>query len=176
MVGYGCISGALREDEFLAAFERAGFHGVEVASWSDEPWRTVEGIQFRSVTVTAWKGKQGDCWDCNQAVLYKGPYKSVLDDDGHTYPRGQRIAVCAKTFELLKAGPYAEQFVFLEPRIPVALEDAEPFPCAPPAHAATAASGWEAREAQVLKRDPRQSKGVDYELTADGTCSTESCC
>ena len=55
----GCISGALREDEFLAAFERAGFHGVRILERAETPWQVVEGIEFRSLTVEAFKGKQG---------------------------------------------------------------------------------------------------------------------
>jgi len=170
----GCISGAMREDEFLAAFEEAGFHGVEITTWSDEPWQTVEGIEFRSVTVVAWKGKQGACWDCNQAVMYRGPYRSVLDDDGHCYPRGVRVAVCEKTFGLLRSGPYADHFAFIEPNEPIAVEDAEPFPCSPSDHAATAAT-WESLGARTARRSPRASKGEAYDLTSE-SCGPEGCC
>ncbi len=52
----GCISGAMREDRFIRAFVDAGFHDVAVAARDDEPWRVVEGIEFRSVTVQAQKG------------------------------------------------------------------------------------------------------------------------
>ncbi|MHC5212451.1 MAG: methyltransferase domain-containing protein, partial [Planctomycetota bacterium] len=54
----GCLSGAFREDLFLEAFARAGFLGVEVLERSREPWQTVEGIEFRSLTVSAWKDRQ----------------------------------------------------------------------------------------------------------------------
>ena len=164
----GCISGAMSEGEFLAAFEAAGFHGLEITSWTDEAWQTVEGIEFRSVTVVAWKGKQGACWDCNQAVIYKGPYKSVLDDDGHTYPRGVRVAVCDKTFNVLRAGPYAEQFAFVEPIDRIAVEDAEPFPCAPVGPGAGSSPA-------PLRRSPRATKGESYALTSEG-CGPDGCC
>jgi len=164
----GCISGAMTESGFLAAFEEAGFHGIELVSYQDEPWQTVEGIEFRSVTVQAWKGKQGACWDCNQAVLYKGPYKSVLDDDGHVYPRGQRVAVCEKTWRLLKEGPYAASFCFIEPLSAVPLDQAEPFPCAPEPAAEESA-------AAVALRHPRETKGAGYSATSD-PCSSSSCC
>ena len=55
----GCISGALRESRFLEAFEAAGFYGVSILERQHDPWRTVEGIEFRSVTVAAYKGKEG---------------------------------------------------------------------------------------------------------------------
>jgi SAM-dependent methyltransferase len=54
----GCISGAFREDLFLRAFEECGFRGTKLVSRSKEPWRTVNGIEFRSVTVKAFKGSR----------------------------------------------------------------------------------------------------------------------
>jgi ubiquinone/menaquinone biosynthesis C-methylase UbiE len=169
----GCISGAWREDEFLAVFERAGFHAVTIAERQEEAWRTVEGIEFRSMTIVAYKGKQGFCWDHNQAVVYRGPYRAVLDDDGHTYPRGERMAVCEKTFNLLKNGPYADHFVFIEPRVAVAPEDVVPFDCVP-VPVASSGSGWDALTAGAARRDARQSKGAEYRETT--ACGPEGCC
>src|SRR5690606_20787892 len=102
----GCISGAFREDLLLKAFEDAGFHGITLVERSETPWKTIRGIEFRSVTVQAFKGKQGPCMEHNQAVIYKGPWKKVIDDDGHVLERGQRMAVCAKTFALFQRAPY----------------------------------------------------------------------
>jgi len=156
----GCISGAWEEADFLAAFERAGFHGIHIGAYQEEAWQTVNGIEFRSMTVVAYKGKQGACWDHLQAVVYKGPFSSVLDDDAHTYPRGERVAVCKKTFDLLKSGPYADSFVFVEPRVAVSAEDAAPFDCAPsPAMAASYGP------AGVALRSARDTKGADYAET-----------
>ncbi len=56
----GCISGALREDQFLRAFEDAGFYGIRLLKRDAQPWQTVAGIEFRSVTVEAFKGKHMD--------------------------------------------------------------------------------------------------------------------
>ncbi|QDS86132.1 arsenite S-adenosylmethyltransferase [Rosistilla ulvae] len=159
----GCITGAFREDKFLQAFEEAGFHGIEIVKRQSEPWRTVEGIEFRSVTVVAHKGKQGPCLERNQAVVYRGPFKKVVDDDGHTYHRGQRMAVCDKTFNLLQRAPYAKMFDAIEPRESIALEDAKSFDCR-----------------RNVCRDPRESKGLDYDATSQGNASScsdeEPCC
>ncbi len=84
----GCIAGAFREDVFLNMFEQAGFYGVEILARQAEPWQVIDGVEFRSVTVRAFKGKDGPCWERNQAVVYKGPWKAVQDDDGHTLYRG----------------------------------------------------------------------------------------
>jgi len=43
----------VRQDLFLKAFEDAGFKGVTLLKRDDEPWQTVQGVEFRSVTVEA---------------------------------------------------------------------------------------------------------------------------
>lgn len=51
----GCISGAFREDRFPAAFEFAGFARVEIIERQANPWQTIGTLEFRSVTVRAFK-------------------------------------------------------------------------------------------------------------------------
>lgn len=164
----GCISGAFREDRFLQAFEEAGFYGIQIAARRSEPWRTVEGIEFRSMTVVAYKGKQGPCLERNQAVIYRGPFRKVEDDDHHVYHRGERMAVCDKTFRLLHKEPYAEQFEFIEPRIPVPADEARRFDCSRPDQPSVGA-----------RRHPRETKGHEYDATTEarGTCTDSgNCC
>jgi len=157
----GCISGALTEEGFLAAFEQAGFYGVEVLKFDAAPWRTVEGIEFRSITIQAYKGKQGPCFERNQAVIYKGPFKEVLDDDGHRMERGRRYAVCDKTYNLYRKAPYAAAFEFIEPLSSIPLESAAPFDCT-----------------RTSLRHPRETKGMEYSATTDASqcCDGGSCC
>ncbi|NKB44961.1 MAG: methyltransferase domain-containing protein [Alphaproteobacteria bacterium] len=123
----GCISGALQEHEFVALLEEVGFYGITIDKRESDPWQVVDGIEYRSVTVLAWKGKEGPCWDKNEAVIYKGPFSSVADDDGHTYARGQPMAVCEKTYNILNSEPYADHFY----SVPAQTEVAEqiPFDC-----------------------------------------------
>lgn len=45
-------------------------------------------------------------------LIYKGPFREVLDDDGHRLERGRRYAVCGKTFQLYRKAPYQEHFEF----------------------------------------------------------------
>ncbi|QDU61774.1 arsenite S-adenosylmethyltransferase [Planctomycetes bacterium Pan216] len=125
----GCISGAFREDRFLEAFEQAGFHGLEIVERQAEPWRVVEGIEFRSMTVMAHKGKLGPCLERKQGLIYRGPFSRVEDDDGHVFHRGRRTAVCDKTFHLLQREPYEELFEPIEPADVVPLDEALPFDC-----------------------------------------------
>jgi arsenite methyltransferase len=123
----GCLSGALQEFEFLKLLEDVGFHGIQILERQQEPWQIIDGIEYRSITVAAWKGKQGPCWDKNQAVIYQGPWRCVVDDDGHTYQRGKPMAVCEKTFTLLGQEPYAGQFAPVPPYKEVT--EPTPFDC-----------------------------------------------
>ena len=125
----GCVSGALREDAFVRAFEDAGFRGIRLLKRDARPWRTVEGIEFRAVTVEAFRGDDGPCLEQRQAVIYRGPFREVVDDEGHRIRRGDRVAVCGRMFEALRRAPYAEHFEFVEPRVTVASTDAAPFDC-----------------------------------------------
>lgn len=158
----GCISGAFQEREFLRAFENAGFYGISIAKRDTAPWRTVEGIEFRSVTVTAHKGKQGPCLERKQAVIYAGPWRKVEDDDGHVLERGVPVAVCDKTYRLYDRAPYAAQIIPVPPLIEIPLEDAGIFDCM-----------------RSVLRHPKETKGEDYVATTEATasvCGPEGCC
>ena len=129
---------------------------------AQEPWRTVAGIEFRSVTVLAYKGKQGPCFERNQALVYRGPFKKVEDDDGHVYRRGERIAVCDKIFHLLQREPYGDAFEPIPPLNEIPLESASDFDCR-----------------GTRRRDPRETKGAGYNLTVvddAACCGPDSCC
>jgi len=160
----GCVSGAFREDLFLQAFEDAGFYGITILERQERPWRTVEGIEFRSVTVGAYKGKDGPCLDQKHAVVYRGPFRQVVDDDGHAFRRGSRVAVCGKTYAILTREPYATHFERVPPHVRLPPEEAPPFPC-------VGGSG---------RRDPRETKGEDHRSTTEprsSDCSTDAeCC
>jgi arsenite methyltransferase len=152
----GCVSGAFREDLFLEAFDRAGFHGMRIVKRDDRPWRVVNGVEFRSVTVVAHKGKQGPCLERNQAVVYAGPWRRVVDDDGHVLERGKRVAVCDKTFKLYTREPYAGDVIPIEPYAEVPLDEAAAFDCK-----------------RSTSRHPRETKGLDYDIT---DLSGPDCC
>lgn len=111
----GCISGAFQEEEFLVAFVDAGFVAVVYDKWDAQPWQVVEGIEFRSVTLTAVKPEPSVCLDCGHAVIYRGPHAEVRDEEGHVFPRGARIAVCERTYRMLISGAYGEDFIGLPP-------------------------------------------------------------
>lgn len=123
----GCISGALQEYEFLEAFVNAGFIAVSYDKWESQPWQVVENIEFRSVTITAIKPENEACIDKGHAVIYRGPFSEVYDEDGHVYFRGQRMAVCERTYRLLTSDAYGDHFIGILPGVEL---PGKPWDCA----------------------------------------------
>ena len=156
-----CVSGAFLEEELLRAFEEAKFYGIRIEELRSDAYQIVEGIEFRAITVTAYKGKEGPCVERNQAVIYRGPWKQVVDDDNHVLPRGERIAVCEKTFNLYSKPPYQDQFILVPPQEEVPIENAGVFDCA-----------------RDHKRHPRETKGLEYNVTqmSGRVCGPDSNC
>ena len=150
------------EQQLLEAFAEAGFYGMHVVSYQQQPWAVVDGIELRSVTVQAFKGKDGPCLDHNQAVIYRGPFQQVVTDDGSVYQRGQRNAVCDRTFRRLQQAPYHDQFIPINPIHAIPEEQATEFDCT-----------------QSRIRDPRETKGQKYDLTIldnEPCCGEDNCC
>ena len=147
----GCISGVFQEQEMIDVFLQAGFQAVSFDKWSTQPWQIVEEIEFRSVTLTATKPLGKECLDRGHAVIYKGPFSFIKDDDGHEFPRGERMAVCERNFRFLTQGPYKDDFIGIKPAI-----DKESVTWCAPAG---------------TRRPPSETKGGEHvQVSADSGC------
>ena len=161
----GCIAGAFREEQFIKMFEKAGFYGIKILKREEIPWQVIDGIEFRSMTVCAYKGKDGPCLERNQSVIYKGPWQQVKDDDGHIFCRGERMAVCDKTYQILTRpqSPYKNDIIPVPPYQEVPLEEATEFSCK-----------------NKAIRHPKETKGQQYRGTTSNQnldcCSPGECC
>jgi len=150
----GCISGALQEHEFLEAFVNAGFTAVAYDKWEAEPWQVVEDIEFRSVTITAIKPSEEKPLDKGQAVIYRGPYAEVYDDEGYVYFKGLRMAVSDKMYAILTSETYKDDFIGI------------------PSDKDVESSEWNAEPGSL--RGTNQTKGRSHK---DNTCdSSGGCC
>ncbi len=123
-----CIVGALTEEEFLARLEEAGFYGLSILKKAY--WKTVEGFDFYSVTVQGYKfeksaaapgevssnrSQSAGCRFIGQKAIYLGPMKSVLDEEGHLFPRNVAVEICTDTAAKLSQPPYAGSFAVIQP-------------------------------------------------------------
>jgi ubiquinone/menaquinone biosynthesis C-methylase UbiE len=109
----GCISGAFQEREFLEAFAAAGFDAVCYDKWDAQPWRVINDIEFRSVTLIAVRPEQGKETAHTKSLMYRGPFAAVIDEAGDTWQRGQRVSVSASTHERLTQPGYGNAFINL---------------------------------------------------------------
>jgi ubiquinone/menaquinone biosynthesis C-methylase UbiE len=109
----GCISGAFEEGEFANTFAAAGFSGVCYDKWDPQPWQVVEGITFRSVTLTAVKPARWPAQTEDRTVMYRGPFAAVIDEGGRCFARGRHERVSAGTQSLLLNGAYGDAFIDL---------------------------------------------------------------
>ncbi|MGD2088848.1 MAG: hypothetical protein PVH61_21895 [Candidatus Aminicenantes bacterium] len=146
-------------DRFTASYK---FHGFQWLGRSQLPHRVINGKEIRCHNFAVFKGKEGPCMERKQALIYNGPWREVRDDDGHVFPRGKRVAVCDKTFNVMSSPPYKDQFTYLHPYMDIPPEQAAPFPCA----------------GGTLFRHPKVTKGVieDEWTTQDEGCDPDDDC
>ncbi|MBA62107.1 MAG: methyltransferase [Planctomycetaceae bacterium] len=111
----GCISGAFEDREFIQAFIDTGLGKVEIMAFQSEPWQVVEGIEFRSITLRAWKplGTKNDT-ATGQSAIYRGPWKKVVDDFDNVLIRGKRMAVSTGQMNEYEQAPYQTDLILLD--------------------------------------------------------------
>jgi arsenite methyltransferase len=108
----GCISGAFTEEEILQQFRDAGFQGIAFDKWDARPWRVVNGIEFRSVTLTATRPLQDAEFTGQRGLMYRGPFAVVTDDSGRQWQRGRRVTLGAADQQTL-LDAYGNAFIDL---------------------------------------------------------------
>ncbi len=82
-----CIGGSLVQDYLFALLRDVGF--VNAAVLKRFPYREVQGHQFYSLTFRAYKPAPDEEAD----VIYAGPFRAVMSDDGQVLRKGLRTRV-----------------------------------------------------------------------------------
>jgi catechol 2,3-dioxygenase-like lactoylglutathione lyase family enzyme len=116
----------------LEMLREAGFVGLQITRYSEKAWfqhdgvelrahpallhlglrpRPRDGVELREVKLPGW---QPSAAADRRRVVYKGPFVETIDDAGTVYPRGRRVEVSAATWDLLRRGPAAANFLFLD--------------------------------------------------------------
>ena len=100
-----------------------GCYALQTKVWVEDPdqnlWEIYivkedlpHGSAFGS-GVDAFDGLEDDCEQ--RLVIYKGPFRELIDEEGRRFPRGQDVLLPARAWERLRQGPAAAQFVFSVP-------------------------------------------------------------
>jgi catechol 2,3-dioxygenase-like lactoylglutathione lyase family enzyme len=97
------------QSEPVGLLQQGGFHGVRMVKFDGKPCFVREGVNMRELQLEGWKPTVP--LDATVAVLYKGPFRQVTDDQGTVFPRGEWVRVPAAAADRLRSGSEAEQFV-----------------------------------------------------------------
>ena len=101
-------------NDIPTALREAGFVGLQFVKFTDKAWFEHDGVEMREVKTVGWK-PLAVAGQSTLEVIYRGPFQRIRDDEGNQYPRGQRVAIAPATWTMLRQGPQAAQFVFVEP-------------------------------------------------------------
>jgi catechol 2,3-dioxygenase-like lactoylglutathione lyase family enzyme len=102
------------QTEPMRILKEAGFAGLHFVKFTEAPWFVQNGVEMREIKLAGCKPGLSVAGETRE-VIYKGPFREAADEAGHVYRRGERVAVSAATWELLRHGAAAEQFLFIQP-------------------------------------------------------------
>jgi catechol 2,3-dioxygenase-like lactoylglutathione lyase family enzyme len=98
--------------ELLSWVEDGGFEQIRLVKFGGTPWMEINGVALREMIVEARKPADEDAAD-DVVVVYKGPFRDLVDDGGHVFRRGDQVRISAATWDVLRSGPFEESFVCL---------------------------------------------------------------
>lgn len=101
-----CYAGVFQEQDFYRAIESAGFEGLRIEVRNEDPAKTVEGVVFRSVTVTAVKPRHPLAESTGYQMMYRGPWAEVIDEHGVRLRKGEVTLVSAASAAKFAADAY----------------------------------------------------------------------
>ena len=116
-----CLSGSLTVQAYLTGLTQAGFQVVHKVK--SQAWRVIDGIHFVSLTLTGYKLPSGIESNGARFATLRGPFSRVVDEEGHTYRRGDPVAVDPRTACALKTSPLRDLFILTAEAIPMTTGD-----------------------------------------------------
>ncbi len=81
----------------LGTLEETGFCAIFIRSPLSD---------HKPVIVSAFKGKQGPCFDTGRTAMYTGAASAAIDDDNHLLIANEEAPVCDKTANVYNFPPY----------------------------------------------------------------------
>jgi catechol 2,3-dioxygenase-like lactoylglutathione lyase family enzyme len=105
------------DTQLLAWVETAGFGDIRLLKFGSTPSFTLQPAQLRETIVQALKPHEAG--DEAVLVMYKGPFRELVDDAGRVFRRGERAWISAARWELICSGPLEESFVRLQSERPI---------------------------------------------------------
>jgi catechol 2,3-dioxygenase-like lactoylglutathione lyase family enzyme len=94
----------------IQLLESAGFQRLRLLKFDAAPCFQREGVNLREQQLEGFKPAAGDQ---RVTVIYKGPFRRVVDDDGTIFVTGERVSVDATRAERFRSGEWSGQFLVL---------------------------------------------------------------
>jgi hypothetical protein len=98
--------------ELLSWVEDGGFEQIRLVKFAGTPCFEREGVAMRETIIEARKPTEENAAD-EVVVVYKGPFRDLVDDAGHVFGRGERVRIGAAAWDAIRSGPFEESFVCL---------------------------------------------------------------
>lgn len=114
-----CYAGVFQEQDFYHAIARAGFEGLRIEVRNEDPAKAVEGVVFRSVTVTAIKPPSPiSGTEAAFQLMYRGPWAEVIDERGLRFKKGEVTLISPEFAAKFRAETYqTDLFNLDEPQL-----------------------------------------------------------
>jgi catechol 2,3-dioxygenase-like lactoylglutathione lyase family enzyme len=98
--------------EVLSWVEDGGFEQIRLVKFGSTPAFEVDGVTMRETIIEARKPVEEEAGEV--VVVYKGPFRDLVDDAGRVFRRGERVGISAAAWSVLQSGPLEEFFVCLK--------------------------------------------------------------
>jgi catechol 2,3-dioxygenase-like lactoylglutathione lyase family enzyme len=104
------------DSELLGWLESAAFCDLRLLKFGSTPSFTLGSVELRETIVQAIKPLPAE--DESILVIYKGPFRELVDDTGRAFRRGDRVWISVAQWDRLCSGPFEESFVRLRSVMP----------------------------------------------------------
>ncbi|HVW38096.1 MAG TPA: ArsI/CadI family heavy metal resistance metalloenzyme [Pirellulales bacterium] len=98
-------------EDVVTALGQGGLVSLQLTQLSKEPVWQLDELELREFEIVAHAPSNGAS-ELDRRVLYRGPFREAVDFAGNVYRRGERTPVSERTWNELRRGPFAEQFLF----------------------------------------------------------------
>ena len=99
-----------QESAPVRLLEAAGFQGVRLIKFDEEPCFVAKGVPMREQQLEGFAPATGSGV---VQVIYKGPFRQLVADDGTVFVRGERVSVDAAQAERWRDAEWAGHFLVL---------------------------------------------------------------
>lgn len=97
--------------ELLEAIESAGFVDLQLTTFRSGACFQHDGVALRETQIIARRPVEESSKMCQ--VVFKGPFRSVTDDQGNEWRRGESVRISQTRWKALQQSPVADLFVIL---------------------------------------------------------------